>query len=303
MAKERIGFIGLGKFGKPMAKNIIRRGFKLTVYDLLIEPVNELVGLGAIGSSSPKELGQSSQIVILMVPDSSDVDAAVLGENGVLEGIQEGDVIVVMSTVEPLYVQELAKKCGKRGVKVIDCPVSGHPMRAPQEGTLTIMAGGPSEVLEECREVLQAMGKKIIHCGDVPGSGEMVKVANNLVALSTSLILHEAMVLGVKFGIKADTMFEVFKNSSANSAMLNDLWGPKVLKGDFTSVFDLDLALKDTGLALASGKALKVPLLLGALVHQRYQMESAAGKGKSDALSAITSLEELSGVRVRSETK
>jgi 2-hydroxy-3-oxopropionate reductase len=302
MPKQRIGFIGLGKMGLPMSKNILKGGFPLTVYDLVSERVRELVKLGAVGASSPKEVGQNSEVVIFMVPDSSHVDAAVFGENGVIEGMRKGSLIVVMSTVEPLYIKHLAEMCGKTGIRVIDCPVGGF-MKGAVDGTLTIMAGGPKEALEECHEVLGTMSKNVIHCGEVLGSGEMVKIANNLVALSTVLFLNEAMVLGVKFGIKADTLFEVFKNSSANSTILNTAWGPKVLKGDFTPAFDLDLAVKDTGLAVTSGRGLKVPLLLGTLVNQIYQMESAAGKGQLDPVAAITSLEKLAGVQVRSEKK
>jgi 3-hydroxyisobutyrate dehydrogenase-like beta-hydroxyacid dehydrogenase len=301
MTKKRVGFIGLGNMGELMSKNILKGGFPLTVYDLVPERVRALVKLGAVGVSSPKEVGQNSEIVILMVPDSPHVEAAVLGENGVIEGLGRGNIIVVMSTVEPLYIQQLAKKCGERGIRVIDCPVSGNRMKGAPDGTLTIMVGGPKEVFEECRDVLKTMGSNIIHCGEVLGSGEMVKVANNLISLSTVLLLNEAMVLGVKFGIKADTLFEAFKNSGANSWVLNNLWGPKVLRGDFSAAMDLDLAIKDTGLALASGRALKVPLILGSLVNQVYQRESAAGKGKLDGVSAITSLEELAGVQVRSE--
>jgi len=300
MLKKRIGFIGLGKMGELMSKNIVKGGFPLTVYDLVPERVTELVKLGAVGVNSPKEVGQNSEIVILMVPDSPHIEAAVLGVNGVLEGVRKGNILVVMSTVEPLYIQQLAEKCGKKGVKVIDCPVSGNRLKGAPDGTLTIMVGGPKEILEECRDVLGTMGTNIIHCGEALGSGAMVKLANNLVSVSTILLLNEAMVLGVKFGIKADTMFEVFRNSGANSWILNNLWGPKVLKGDFTAGMDLDLGIKDIGLALASGKALKVPLLLGSLVHQIYQMESAAGKGELDSVAAITSLEKLAGVQVRS---
>jgi len=301
MQKKKIGFIGLGKMGEPMSKNILKGGFTLTVYDLIPDSVRELVKLGAVNAKSPKEVGQNSEIVILMVPDSPHVDAAVLGKNGVLEGMQSGNIIIVMSTVEPLYIQQLAERCGQKGIKVIDCPVSGNRLKGAPDGTLTIMVGGPKEVLEECRDVLRTMGSNIIHCGEVLGSGEMAKVANNLVALSTSLLLNEAMVLGVKFGLKADTLVEVLKNSSGGSWMLNNLWAPKVLKGDFAPAFDLDLAVKDTGLALASGRALKVPLMLASLANQIYQTESAAGKGKLDPASAITSLEKLAGVQVRSE--
>jgi len=256
-----------------------------------------------VGVNSPKEVGENSEIVILMVPDSPHIEAAVFGENGALEGLRKSNILVVMSTVEPLYIQQLAEKCGKKGVKVIDCPVSGNRIKGAPDGTLTIMVGGPKEILEECRDVLGTMGTNIIHCGEVLGSGEMVKVANNLVSLSTILLLNEAMVLGTKFGIKADTMFEVFKNSGANSWILNNLWGPKVLKGDFTAGMDLNLGIKDTGIALVTGRALKVPLLLGSLVHQIYQMESAAGKGELDSVAAITSLEKLAGVQVRSDKK
>jgi 2-hydroxy-3-oxopropionate reductase len=303
MPKKRIGFIGLGNMGELMSKNILKGGFPLTVYDLVAERVGALVKLGAAAASSPREVGENSEIVILMVPDSPHVEAAVFGEKGVIEGLGRGNIIVVMSTVEPLYIQELAKRCGERGIRVMDCPVSGNRLKGAPDGTLTIMVGGPKEVLEECRDVLKTMGGNIIHCGAVLGSGEMAKVANNLVALSTVLLLNEAMVLGVKFGLKADTLFEVLKNSSGGGWILNNLWAPKVLKGDFTPAFDLDLAVKDTGLALASGRALKVPLMLASLANQIYQTESAAGKGKLDPASAITSLEQLAGVQVRSEKK
>ena len=302
MKKKRIGFIGLGKMGKPMAENIFKKGFPLSVYDLIVKPVNELVGLGAIGARSPKELGQNSEIVMLMVPDSPDIEKTVFGKNGTLGGMQQGSIIVVMSTVDPLYVQHLGKKCTKKGVRVIDCPVSGNVTSA-KEATLTLMAGGSREVLEECREALGAMGKNIVHCGDVLGSGAMMNVANNLVGLSESLLLHECHVLAVKFGIKTETLYEVFKTSSVSSWMFHNSWAPKVLKGDFTPAFDLDMALKDAGLACTSGKALKVPLLIGSMVQHRLQMESAAGRGKLDLNAAIMFLEELAGVKVRGESK
>ena len=301
MKARKIGFIGVGKMGKGMASNILKAGLQLTVYDLASELIEELVKLGAVRASSPKEVGQNSEIVIFMVPDSPNIDAAISGENGVLGGMRPGNIIIVTSTVEPLYIQRLSEICAKRGIKVIDCPVSGSVVNA-REGTLIFMAGGPREVLEECRDVLGVMSKKIVHCGDALGSGEMVKVANNLISITTALFIHEAMVLGAKFGLKADKMFEVFKISSADNWILNNQW-PRVLKGDFGSTFDLDLGIKDLGLALATAKALKVPLFLGAMSFQWYLMESAAGKGKLDMLSAITSLEKLAGVEVRSESK
>ena len=146
MTKKRIGFIGLGKMGEPMAKNILKGGFPLTVYDLVSETVKEFVKLGAVGASSPKEVGRNSEIVIFMVPDSPEIEAAVLGERGLLEGMQKGNILIVMSTVEPLYIQQLAEKCIPKGVKVIDCPVSGNRLKGAVNGTLTIMAGGPKEV-------------------------------------------------------------------------------------------------------------------------------------------------------------
>lgn len=301
MKARKIGFIGVGKMGKGMASNILKAGLQLTVYDLSSELIEDLVRLGAVRASSPKEVGQNSEIVIFMVPDSPNIDAAISGENGVLEGMRPGNIIIVTSTVEPLYIQRLSEICAKRGIKVIDCPVSGSVVNA-REGTLIFMAGGPKEVLEECRDVLEVMSKKIVHCGDALGSGEMVKVANNLVSITTALFIHEATVLGAKFGLKADKMFEVFKISSADNWILNNQW-PRVLKGDFGSTFDLDLGIKDLGLALATAKALKVPLFLGAMSFQWYLMESAAGKGKLDMLAAITSLEKLAGVEVRSESK
>lgn len=202
MPKKRIGFIGLGKMGKPMAKNIIKGGFSLTVYDLLTESINELVTFGAVAAKSPKEVGENSQIAILMVPDSPEVEAAVLGKDGLLEGMREGNTIVVMSTVDPFFVQSLASKCAKKGVRVIDAGVAGSPLNTVAAGTATIMAGGPKEIFDECRDVFETMGKYIFHCGDVIGSGEMAKLANNIIVLTTKLIIHEAMVLGLNLALR-----------------------------------------------------------------------------------------------------
>ena len=297
--KKKVGFIGLGMMGKPMAKNVAKAGFPLTVFDKVTEPVAELVQAGATAAGSSKEVAQASEVIIVMVADGAQVQDVVLGDNGVIEGIKEGSTVIIMSTIEPTVVKAVADALLRKGVKVIDAPVTkGQP--AAIQGTLGIMVGGDEAVMEDCREILQTMGD-IVHCGDI-GTGEVAKIVNNYICLNSSLLIAEGIVLGVKCGMKPDRLLDVLASGSAESWMLH-YWGSKALKGDFNPGFYLDLTIKDITLALATAKELKVPVPVGALCQQLLQAGSAAGKGKQDFTAMLTMLEELAGVEVRSESK
>lgn len=298
---KKVGFIGLGIMGKPMAKNVVKKGFPLTVYDLAKAPVDELVQMGAVAASSPKQVGEVSETVILMVPDEPDVEAVLYGEKGVIEGFRGEGTIIVMSTVNPLFMKALAERVAKRGVKILDAPVF-RGAGAAAKGTLGIMAGGEKDVLDDCRPILAAMGSDIFHCGGI-GMGEVVKIISNYLSLSNNAVISEAMVLGVKLGAKADTLFDILLTGSGYSWSLEHHWGPWVLKGNFEPGFKIDLAVKDIGIAMASARKLKLPLLLGTAAEQMYQYASSAGKGDKDIVSLTLLLEEIAGIKVRSEKR
>lgn len=295
--KKAVGFIGLGNTGKPMASNLLKAGFHLTVYDVAEEPLNELAQLGATPVSSPKEVAQASEFVIILVRDAPQVREVIFGSNGVQLGIRKGCTVIIVSTIEPMVVREVADALGKMGVRTIDAAIIGTQKQAI-EATISFSVGGDEGVIEDCRDILEVMGKDILYCGDI-GTGEVIKIINNYIGTITSLILNEAIVLGVKSGICPKRLIELMVGGSANSVMLEKRWGPTVLQGNFKPGFHMDLALKDMGLAMALANEAKVPVVIGALAFQIFQAECAAGKGKDDFTATVTTLEKLAKVEVR----
>ncbi len=300
--KKTIGFIGLGAMGKPMATNLVKKGFQLVVCDVRKEPVSEMVKMGANSASSPKEVASLSEIVITMLPSSPDVEVVVLGENGLIEGIREGSIHIDMSTIAPATTKKVSEALSSKGVRMIDAPVA-RAVKAAIEGTLAIFVGGKKEVFEECKEILGAMGTDIYYVGEI-GCGEVVKIVNNFILSIFVTVIAEGMVLGVKAGVKPDVLFEALSKGSANSFALQNHFKNFVMKGDFREgLFPVDYTMKDMGLALETGKELHVPLLFGSLASQLYESARAAGKSKNYFPVVITMLEELTGVKVRSEIK
>jgi 3-hydroxyisobutyrate dehydrogenase len=300
--KKTIGFIGLGAMGKPMATNLVKKGFQLVVCDVRKEPVNELTKMGASSASSPKEVAGLSEIVITMLPSSPDVEGVVLGKNGLIESIREGSIYIDMSTIAPATTRKVSEALVKKGIRMIDAPVA-RAVKAAVEGTLAIFVGGEKEVFEECREILGAMGTDIYHVGGI-GCGEVVKIVNNFILSISVGVIGEGMVLGVKAGVKPDVLFEALSKGSANSFALQNHFKNFVMKGDFREgLFPVDYTMKDMGLALETGKELNVPLLFGSLASQLYESARAAGKSKNYFPVVITMLEGLTGVKVRSENK
>lgn len=298
---KKVGFIGLGAIGLPMAKNLLKQAAPLEVFDVVKAPVEELVEIGASAATSSKEVAEMSEVVIVIVPGAPDVKEVVLGKNGVIKGIREGQTIIIMSTVEPGVMKHLRKVLDqtKKGIKLLDAPVA-RGQQSAIEGTLGIMVGGDESVLEDCREILQAMGSDIWHCGEL-GMGQTMKIVSNYLSLNIALLINEAMVLGVKCGAKPEKLAEVQIASAGNSWMLENFWAPRVLKGNFSPGMRLDLAIKDIGIAVSIAKELKVPVPVGSLCHKIYKAESAAGKGNLSFLASVTTLEEAAGVKVRSE--
>jgi len=298
--KKQIGFIGLGVMGKPMAKNLMKAGYSLCVYDIVQEPVKELVASGAKAARSAKEVGEKAEIVITIVPTSKEVQEVYLNEDGVLAGIKSGSIIVDMSTIDPIVSREVAAAALEKKVEMLDAPVSGGQVGAT-EGTLTIMVGGTEEIFTECKDIFAAMGKNIYYCGPI-GAGEISKIVNNMVLAICMQATCEGMILGTKAGVQPKTLFEIMSKSSAQNWALNPYMAKKAFKGDFEPGFMVDLMYKDLGLAQNLASAYKVPILFGAEVRQVFEMARVAGKGRKDFSAILTTLEDIVGVKARFES-
>ena len=296
--KRKIGFIGLGAMGNHMAKNLIKAGYDLTVYDINPKPVEELVSLGAKKTKNCAETAKAGEVVITMLPADDDVKSAVLGPEGVLEGAKAGTVLIDMSSIAPhtsIYVFSEAKK---KGVKFLDAPVSGGTGGA-EKATLTIMVGGDKALLDEHMEILKTMGKTIYHVGDV-GMGETVKMVNQMLVGINLAGIVEALVLGTKLGVKPEALYKIIRASSGNSFMLDSRVPNFIFTGNFTQPgFAVDLLRKDLGLSLESAKVNKVPLYMTAQAYQYFTRATAEGLGKKDMSSMIELLEKTAGVQVR----
>ncbi|MFC2065879.1 NAD(P)-dependent oxidoreductase [Chloroflexota bacterium] len=246
MVTKRVGFIGLGKIGKPMAISVLRQGFDLTVLGhIRPEPVEELRGLGAKVALSPAELAQASDFIITMVLDTSQTEQVIFGEQGLYEGIKPGTNLIVMSTLEHQFVLDLPHRMEDKGVAVIDAPVSGGTAGAEQ-GALTIMVGGEEKAFEACRPVLKAMGKNIFHIGGI-GSGMIAKLVNNLIMAVSLSGIKEALSLGAKAGIDPGVLLEVVKVSTGRSQVVENYWKvyePRIRDGSLLVRKDLKAALE-----------------------------------------------------------
>jgi len=300
--KRKIGFIGLGAMGRHMAKNLIKAGYPLTVYDLNPQPVEELVSLGAKKGKSPAETAREAEVVITMLPADDEVRTVALGADGILEGARKGTVFIDMTSLAPHTSKYVASEAQKKGVKFLDAPVSGGTTGA-EKGTLTIMVGGDKALLDEHMEILKTMGKTIYHVGDV-GMGETVKMVNQMLVGINLAGIVEALVLGTKLGVKPEVLYKIIRASSGNSFMLDSRVPGFIFTGNFTQPgFAVDLLRKDLGLSLESAKVNKVPLYMTAQAYQYFTRATAEGLGKKDMSSLIELLEKTAGVQVRGKAE
>jgi 3-hydroxyisobutyrate dehydrogenase len=300
--KRKIGFIGLGAMGNHMAKNLIKAGYDLTVYDINPRPVEELVSLGAKKAKSCSETAKVGEVVITMLPADDEVKAAVLGPEGVLEGAKAGTVLIDMSSIAPHTSKQVAAEAQKKGVKFLDAPVSGGTGGA-EKATLTIMVGGDKTLLDEHMEILQTLGKTIYHVGDV-GMGETVKMVNQMLVGINLTGIVEALVMGTKLGVKPEVLYKVIRASSGNSFMLDSRVPNYIFSGNFTQPgFAVDLLRKDLGLALESGKVNKIPLFMTGQAYQYFTRATAEGLGKKDMSAVVELLEKTAGIQVRGKVE
>ncbi|NWJ98535.1 MAG: NAD(P)-dependent oxidoreductase [Chloroflexi bacterium] len=297
--KLRVGFIGVGTMGRGMVKNLLKAGFPVTIYARHPSTVQEAVEAGAQLVASSRAVAEISDLVITMVPDSPEVEEVILGAEGVLGGAQVGTVVVDMSTINPATSRKVANQCAEKGVAFLDAPVSGGSWGA-ENGTLVIMVGGEAAVVERCRPVFEAMGRAdgILHVGSV-GSGEVVKLVNNMVSAIITAATGEAFAMGIKAGVDPATIYEVVSKSSGASWQLLNAFTRNIFTGAFQPGFFTDLMYKDVGIGLALGAETGVPLTLAEQAYRLYATAIAAGYGHDDYTSVVRPIEEAAGVEIR----
>ena len=292
---ERVGFIGLGIMGKPMALRLVQAGYPLTVHSRSRPPIDELVAGGATDGGSPKGVTEQSDVIITMLPDSPEVREVVLGSNGVIEGARSLQVFVDMSTISPLVSrEEIAPALAGRGVQALDAPVSGG-QRGAIDGTLSIMVGGPTSAFERVLPVLQAMGKNIVHIGEELGAGQITKACNQIVVGATIMAVAEALTLARKAGVDVAKVREALLGGFAQSRIL-DVHGQRMLERTFEPGFRVRLHHKDLTIALAAGGAFGVPLQETATVREALGALVARGDGDLDHSALVRLVESLAGL-------
>ena len=275
----KIGFIGLGIMGKPMAKNLLKAGYSLVVYDIVPEAVQELVDAGAQKGASSADVASKSDIIITMLPNSPHVKEVVLGENGVLEGAKSGTILVDMSSIAPLASKEVSEKAAQKGVIMLDAPVSGGEPKAV-DGTLSIMVGGPEEAFKKVEDILKKMGSSVVLIGEI-GSGNTTKLANQIIVALNIAAMSEAMVLATKAGVDPEKVYQAIRGGLAGSTVL-DAKVPLVLDGNFKPGFRIELHIKDLMNALETGHDVGVPLPLTSQIMETMQALKVDGKAKDD---------------------
>lgn len=296
---QSVGFIGLGIMGQPMALNLIKAGYQLTVYNRTPGKAAPLERNGAAVASTPAEAARNADFVQIIVSDSAAVEDVVLGKNGILETLSSGTIVIDSSTISPVVSRKLACHAADKGARWLDAPVTGSKAWA-EKGELTFMVGGDREAFERAMHILKVLGKRHIYCGQ-NGLGLAAKLAQNTIQAAMVEIFCEGFVLAVKAGVQPQTMLEIIQSSMAR-ASLTDFKAPFIFKGDFTPYFPLKLMHKDLELAMEAGYAQNVPMPALATVKEVFSAAKAQGKGDLDYAAVITFLEELAGVKVRVST-
>lgn len=292
----KLGFIGVGNMGNPMADNLLKAGHTLQVHDVRPEAAANLLQDGAVWTESPEAAADGAEAVYLSLPMPAHVEQVVLGADGVLAGMTRGKTIVDMSTNSPSVVQSLAGKCEAQGVHFLDAPVSGG-VRGARKATLAIMVGGRRAVYESCEATLKSMGSNVFHVGAV-GTGNVAKLVNNMLAFVHMMGGAEALILGAKAGVDPNVLWKIVKASSGNSFVWES--GTRaILRDRLAPTFTVDLACKDIGLAAQLADELDVPLTMAASAQALLKGHQAGGFAQEDVLASIKALEQRTGTTVR----
>ena len=294
----KIGFIGLGIMGKPMARNLMKAGHTVIVYDIVKENTEVMVEEGASERNSAREVAEECKVIITVLPNSPHVQAAVMGKNGVLEGASAGSILIDMSSIAPQVSKEISEACEKQGIEMLDAPVSGGEPKAI-DGTLSIMVGGKEVVFKQVYDILMAMGGSAVYCGEI-GAGNTTKLANQIIVALNIAAVSEAFMLSTKAGVDPDKVFNAIKGGLAGSTVMNAKI-PMIMERNFKPGFKIDLHIKDLNNALDTGHEIGVPLPLTANVMEMLQKLHADGHGQEDHSAIAKYYEKIADVCVESE--
>jgi len=275
---KKLGFIGIGIMGKPMAKNLIDAGYQMVAYDRGKEALEKIVSYGAERASSSKEVASQCDIIITMLPNSPDVKKVVLGKEGVIEGVRAGQILIDMSSIAPLVSQEIAKELSEKGVEMLDAPVSGGQEKA-KAASLAIMVGGKEEVFKKCKNILEVMGKPTL-VGDI-GAGQTTKLVNQVIVAINIAAVAEGLLLGKKAGVDPQRIFEAIRGGLAGSQCLTDK-APRMFTGNYEPGFRMKLHVKDLTNALETSRELHNAMPLSAQVMEMMQALMAEGHTEVD---------------------
>ena len=292
----KTGFIGLGIMGKPMAKNLMKAGYRLVVFDTNAAPMKELAAAGAETAASPKDVAEKCDVVVTMLPNSPHVRAVVSGPRGVIEGAGPGKTVIDMSSIAPLASREIASLLAEKGVEMLDAPVSGGEPKAI-DGTLSVMVGGKKDVFERCYPIMKSMAASVVRVGDA-GAGNVAKLANQIVVALNIAAMSEALVLAAKAGVQPDLVYQAIRGGLAGSTVL-DAKAPLVMDRKFSPGFRVNLHIKDLGNVLETSREIGVPLPLTAAVMEMMQALKVDGLGDADHCSLVQHYEKMAHIEVK----
>ncbi len=298
--KPIIGFIGIGTMGTFMSQNLIKAGYQVAVYDLNEPAMEYLVKAGAAKALHPRDVAERSSVVITMLPASPDVETVVLGPTGVIEGAKDGDILIDMGSSYPGSTRMIGERVSARGIRMLDAPVSGGAKGA-QEATLSIMVGGSESDFEECHPIFEAMGKNIYHIGPA-SAGHTVKALNNLCSACSMIITSEAMAVATKMGLSPEKVLEVINSSTGRSWSSQFKFPTYVLNDSFNSGFSIGLMNKDVEIATRLGRELHVPMFVGAMVQQLYNLAVGQDTDGDCHTAIVKFIEDWSGVKIRAKS-
>ncbi|MFC2477639.1 MAG: 2-hydroxy-3-oxopropionate reductase [Treponema socranskii subsp. buccale] len=291
----KIGFIGLGIMGKPMVKNLLKAGHEVVAYDIVAENLQAAVRDGAVAGKNAAAIAAVCPVVITMLPNSPHVKTVVMEKDGILEGAKAGLILIDMSSIAPLASKEICEACKKKGVRMLDAPVSGGEPKAI-DGSLSIMVGGDKALFEEMKPILSCMGASIVLCGDV-GAGNTTKLANQMIVAGNIAVLAEALTLAKKAGVDPETVFQAIKGGLAGSTVMNAK-APMMIEGNFKPGFRIDLHIKDLNNALETGHKIGAPMFLTANVQEMFEILHADGCGSDDHSGLAKYYAKISGSKI-----
>ena len=293
----KVGFIGLGIMGKPMSKNLLKAGYELVVFDFNKDAVNEVTGCGAVSAASGREGAEQCEVVITMVPNSPHVRAAVLGENGVADGAKPGTVLIDMSSIDPTESKAIGAELAKKGIDMLDAPVSGGEPKAI-DGTLSVMVGGKKELFDKYYDMLMVMAGSVVYVGEL-GSGNVAKLANQIVVAVNIAAVSEALTFAKKAGTDPELVYQAIRGGLAGSTVM-DAKAPMMLGRNFKPGFRIELHIKDLNNALNAAHAISSPVPLTGQLMEIMQGLKADGYEKEDHASIVKYYEKIANTTVES---